>query len=226
MATPGQGALAATVGRRNVVGRSFHPTPFMPHTRSFIRRRPQGTRTLMLIMAAVMLLVGTCYVRLTGMMTHVVHTYKPAEAVARGNHDELARRFAGFPDPAAMISLEWNTYDNPVVNRPPYKLYISVQTRVPDLRRVMVDEVRIRSSRGRTYTFSDTLRWPLAIDIDPREEYAGMRLEPAFPFGHGEGEEITTRIRLRMVTSTGEERPVVLETRWVPVRVKRWVPIV
>lgn len=188
-------------------------------------RRQNSSRIPLYVGAVIMLLVGACYLRLNAMMTHVVHTYKPEEVVERGRHDELDRRSAYFPDAAAMIDLEWHTYHNEVIDRPPYKLAIGVQPRVPDLRRVMVDEVQIRSSHRRTYTFSDTLRWPVAVEIVPAKGGGYVILEPAFEFGHGEGEEITTRIRLRMVTATGE-RPVVLETRWLPVRVKRWVPIV
>jgi hypothetical protein len=188
-------------------------------------RRQKNSRIPLYVGAVIMLLVGACYLRLTAMMTQIVHTYKPEAVVQRGNPDELDRRPAYFPDAAAMIYMEWYTYDNEVIDRPPYKLSIGIQARVPTLRRVMVDEVQIRSSKGRTYAFSDTLRWPVVIEIDPEKGGGYRTLEPAFPFGYGEGEEITTRIRLRMVTDAGE-RPVLLETRWLPVRVKRWVPIV
>lgn len=191
----------------------------------YAKRRQGGSRTVLYATATVMLLMGACHLRLNAMMTHIVHTYKPEAVVERGSYDELDRRPAYFPDPAAMIDLEWYTYDNQVIDRPPYKLSIGVERRVADLGRVMVDEVRVRSSKGRTYAFSETLRWPVIIEIEPETGRGYQTLEPAFPFGHGEREEITTRIRLRMVTSAGE-RPVVLETRWLPVRVKRWVRIV
>lgn len=191
----------------------------------YAERRQGGSRIVLYATATVMLLVGACYLRLNAMMTHIVHTYKPEAVVERGNHDELDRRPAYFPDAAAMIDVEWYTYDNQVIDRPPYKLSIGIERRVPDLDRVMLDEVRVRSSKGRTYAFSDTLRWPVIIEIEPETGRGNQTLEPAFHFGHGEGEEITTRIRLRMMTSAGE-RPVVLETRWLPMRVKRWVPIV
>lgn len=160
------------------------------------------------------------------MTTQRVHAYKPAEAVKRGDREELRPRFSAFRDPAATINLEWFTYDNEVIDRPPYKLFIQIQPRVPDLQRVIVDEVRIQSSLGRRYAFSDTLRWPVTISIDHEHGYgSAARLEPAFMFGYRVGEEITTRIRMRMVTSSGE-RAVVLETRWVPVLVTRFSPIV
>lgn len=186
-----------------------------------VPRRRFGFR----IAAGVLLLLGgTCYAWIHDATTQTVHAYKPAEAVERGNRDELDDRASAFRDEAATINLEWFTYDNEVIDRPPYKLRIDIDPKRPDLRRAMIDEVRIRSSVGAAYAFADTLRWPVPIEIDP-ETGGSVLLEPAFWFGYGEGEEITTRIRLRMVTDAGE-RPVVLETRWVPVRVIRFVPIV
>ena len=172
-----------------------------------------------------LLLGGGCYAWMHSMTTYRVYTYKPAEEVRRGDADELRMRFSAFPDPAANIELEWNTYDNLEINSPPYKLFIRIEPRVPGLQRVMVDEVRIQSSLGRVYAFSDTLRWPVAIPIDHEEGHGTALLEPAFMFGYGEGEQITTRIHLRMVTSSGE-RVVVMETRWLPVRVTRFTSIV
>lgn len=172
-----------------------------------------------------LLLGGGCYACLHEMTTQRVQAYKPWETVERGNRDDLRRRFSPFRDPAATINLEWFTYDNEVIDRPPYKLFIRIDPKVPDLERVMVDEVQIRSSLRRSYAFSDILRWPVGITIDHKTGYGAVVLEPAFMFGYREGEEITTRIRLRMVTSSGE-RTVVLETRWVPVRVTRFTPIV
>lgn len=178
------------------------------------------------IIAAVLLLLGgSCYACLHEMTTQRVHAYKPAEAVERGNREELQPRFSAFRDAAATINLEWFTYHNEVIDRPPYKLFIRIDPKVPDLQRVIVDEVRIESSLGRGYAFSDTLRWPVGIDIDHEQGYSSVWLEPAFMFGYREGEEITTRIRMRMVTSAGE-RAVVLETRWVPVLVTHFSPIV
>jgi hypothetical protein len=172
-----------------------------------------------------LLLGGGCYAWMHSMTTYRVHAYKPAEEVERGNPEELRIRFSTFRDPAATIHLEWFTYDNEVFDRPPYKLFIRMEPRVPGLVRVMVDEVRIQSSLGRAYTFSNAIRWPVAIPIDHAEGYGFVLLEPAFMFGYGEGEQITTRIRLRMVTASGE-RSVVLETRWVPVRVTRFTSVV
>jgi hypothetical protein len=178
------------------------------------------------IAAAVLLLLGGgCYACMYELTTKRVHAYKPAEAVKRGDPEELRPRSSAFRDHAAAIDLEWYTYDNKVYDRPPYKLFIRIEPKVPDLVRVMVDEVRIQSSLGRVYEFSDTLRWPVPIDVDHEKGYGVTVLGPAFTFGYDEGEEITTRIRLRMVTPSGE-RAVVLETRWVPVLVTRFTPVV
>lgn len=175
--------------------------------------------------AVLLLLGGGCYACFHELTTQRVHTYKPAEAVQRGDPKELRPRFSTFHDPAAAIKLEWFTYDNQVFDRPPYKLFIRIDPKVPGLQRVIVDEVQIRSSLGRSYAFSDTLRWPVTITIDHADGYGGALLEPAFMFGYDEGEEITTRIRMRMVTASGE-RSVVLATEWVPVRVTRFTPVV
>jgi len=50
-------------------------------------------------------------------------------------------------------------------------------------------------------------------------------VEPALKIDYAAKEEISTRIRLRVVTDSGE-RQVVLRTRWVPVRVESFSPIV
>jgi hypothetical protein len=197
-----------------------------PGTSERFLPRPRRRVHPFTIGAVVLLLLGGgCYAWMHRMTTYRVHAYKPAEEVRRGDPEELRMRLSAFPDPAANIELEWYSYDNKVINRPPYKLFIRIEPRVPDLQRVMVDEVRIQSSLGRVHEFADTIRWPVAIPIDHEEGYGTALLEPAFMFGYGEGEEITTRIRLRMVTTSGE-RSVVLETRWLPVRVTRFTSVV
>jgi hypothetical protein len=184
------------------------------------RRRVYPIR---IAVAVFLLMGGGCYACLHEMTTARENAYKPREAVERGDREEL-RRASVFRDPAAAIHLDWRASVGERISGPPYWLAIRIEPRVPGLV-VMVDEVRIQSSLGRHYAFSDTLRWPVAITMRPEYGYGFVGLQPAFNFGYAEGEKITTHIRMRMVTPSGERR-VVLETEWVPVRVTRFTSIV
>jgi hypothetical protein len=169
-------------------------------------------------------LIGTCGVLLNEMTTTRVRTYKPVEVVRRGDREELRRRGTPLDLPGATLSAEWYTYDNEVINQPPYKLSIDLQAADDGVERIEIVEIELQSSRGRTYAFADTIAWPLVLRPGDRESVSG-KLEPAFEFGYAEGEEIVTMMRVRVVGPAGA-RMVVLRTHWVPVMVSYFSPIV
>jgi len=165
--------------------------------------------------------MGTCYAVLHEMTTMRVETYKPAEVVERRRKQELQDRCAEFVLREVTICMEWFTYDNDTINRTPYKLLIAAVRPAADLRSVMVEEIALSSSLGRRHVFADSLPWPLEV---PLADTADLLLEPALRIDYGAEEEISTRIRLRIVTASGERR-VVLRTRWVPVRIESFMPV-
>lgn len=110
------------------------------------------------LLGTMLLLMGSCWLLLDEMMTERIHTYKRAEAVARGDQDELGLRCSNFERPEATVCMEWFTYDNDAINQPPYKLAISVSPETKNLRRVTVEEVALTSSLGRRYEFADSIR--------------------------------------------------------------------
>jgi hypothetical protein len=120
--------------------------------------------------------------------------------------------------------MEWFTYDNDAINQPPYKLVVDVLPKTPELQRVLVEEIVVTSSVGRQYVFADSIHWPLEIALRPA--HAGWRkLEPAMRFDFHGREEIRTRVRLRFVLASGD-KSVTIRTRWVPVVVKQFAPLV
>ncbi|HEX8319277.1 hypothetical protein [Longimicrobium sp.] len=174
---------------------------------------------------ALFLVLGlSCYVVIGEMTTARVQAYKPAEAVARGDGEELRPRCSRFDVGQAWLCMEWHTYDNETINQPPYKLAIDVTPKTPDVERVFIDEIVISSNRGRRYAFADSIRWPVEVPLRPAEG-ARRKMEPAFHFDFGGGEEIQTRVRLRFVRASGATT-VVVRTRWLPVVVKHFSPIV
>ncbi|MBB4634253.1 hypothetical protein [Longimicrobium terrae] len=175
------------------------------------------------LLGTMLLLMGSCWLLLDEMMTERIHTYKPVEAVARGDQEELGSRCSNFELPEATVCMEWFTYDNDVINHPPYKLTIRVSPRTTDLRRVTVEDVSLSSSRGRRYAFADSIRFPVAVGLDTMRSW--LKLEPALAFDHRGGETIRTQTRLRLSLPSGD-RVVVLRTRWVPTVVERFSPIV
>ena len=175
-------------------------------------------------LGAFLVLAGTCYVAVAKATTVRVQAYKPAEAVARADREELRVRCSVFEFEQASLCMEWFTYDNDTINQPPYKLVIDVLPKTSELKRVLVEEIIVSSSAGRRYSFADSIPWPIEMALRPA--HAGWRtLEPAMRFDFDGGEEIWTRVRLRFVLASGE-KTVTVRTRWVPVVVKYFSPIV
>ena len=170
----------------------------------------------------ILLAMGSCYALLREMTTMRLETYKPVEVVERGRKEELEDRCAEFALREVTICMEWFTYDDDTTHRAPYKLLIAASRPAAGLRSVVVEEIALTSSLARRHLFADTLRWPLAV---PLGGTSVLLLEPALRLDYRAKEEISTRIRLRIVTASGARR-VVLRTRWVPVQVESFTPIV
>ncbi len=185
-------------------------------------REPPRRSLIGAAIVAVVLAMGACYAVLREMATMRVETYKPAEVVERGRKEELEERCADFALREVTICVEWFTFDNDTIYRTPYKLLIATSRPAAGLRGVMVEEIALTSSLGGRHLFADTLHWPLEV---PLGDTGALLLEPALRLDYRAKEEISTRIRLRIVTASGVRR-VVLRTRWVPVQVESFSPIV
>lgn len=167
------------------------------------------------------------------MGSYSVQTYKPFPFPPQ---EQLADRFALFPTKFGTIGIEWNTYDNKVINAPPYKLTFSIRDNISydrpgsykdrekfeKVEYVLIDKIQIKSDSQKTYTISDSHAFPIKLD---RDKYY-IELEPAFGFDFQGGEIVHTQIDIRFKLKTGEMVPESLTTEWHPIAIDDFAPVV
>ena len=157
--------------------------------------------------------------------TYYVEAYKPHDVVEARDEAALRARFTPFEFEHATVFLEWYTYDNAKINTAPYKLFVVVQPKSPLLRSVDIGGVSIESGLGHEYTFAPSTQWPTVLNVTNTQKRVSHTFQPGFMFRFQEEEEISTHIEIQIRTEENVQEETI-ETRWIPIRVKKAAPIV
>ena len=172
---------------------------------------------------AAVVLLGSCWFAFYSMTTEVIEAYRPDYQVRSLTADSLARSLVELRHGSVTLLLNWSTRDSPRPGRGPYNFEVVVRPMASNFRALVFDSIRISSDQTE-YSLEDSSRPPLRLERSARAWHNHV-FEPAFPFDHGGGEVVTTRMWYRVV-NTFDSIPQYEELRWVPIRTKRFVPIV
>ncbi|SMF67029.1 hypothetical protein SAMN02745866_04288 [Alteromonadaceae bacterium Bs31] len=154
---------------------------------------------------------------------YFVKAYKTESEIRRGDQVELLSRFSTIEFKDLYLHLEWYTYDNFIINRPPYKLLVVSEPKSSDFERIEIVDVALSSSLGREYSIdSGVLPVTLKNENMGRDSHT---FEPALSFRFGKKEKISSIIKLIIFTKNGVLEKE-LNLRWEPVEVKHYAPIV
>ncbi|QBG47702.1 hypothetical protein EGM51_09965 [Verrucomicrobia bacterium S94] len=170
-------------------------------------------------------LVVAFFAWLINMSSYYVEAYKPESSVISKNQDELHHRFTTFEYEDANIHLEWYTYDNQKINVAPYKLFVVVEPKSEELKKVNITSISISSSLGEIYEFSPSTQWPTVLNVTNVDRRVSHTFEPGFMFKFEEKEEISTQVEFEIKTKD-KVRKETIDIKWVPIRVKHAAPIV
>jgi hypothetical protein len=156
---------------------------------------------------------------------YYVKAYKSDAEIYRGNEQELKSRFTTVNFNDFEFFLEWYTYDNTFINRPPYKLFVVLAPKNQDLENVSIESVMLGSSLGNSYEISESVEFPVILRNNPELKRSSYTFEPAFDFRFSNEEIIRSEIVI-LITVRGKVERKVLKHRWLPIRVKHYAPIV
>ena len=192
-------------------------------TKSHEREREGQASTWRGVAVVLVIIVGGCWMALSAATTQVVEDYRPDYQVERLSRDSLARSVTRLQHNSVDLELSWSTFGNERFGKGPYRLRILVRPKAPNFQALVFDSIRVESG-VREYAFSDTLPWPLRIPR-PERAWTDRYLDPAFDFDYNGGEVVETRLWYH-IENTYDTLRHLEETTWVPVRIKRFVPIV
>jgi hypothetical protein len=156
-------------------------------------------------------------------MRQVTEEYRPDFLVESLTMDSLARRPMTLRHSSVELTLSWSTFGNDTFGKGPYRLRILARPIAENFEAVVFDSLRIESDRA-VYTFTDTMTWPLRI-ARSGAAWTDRYLDPPFDFDYRGGEAVETRFWYRIENSY-DTLASFEEIRWVPVRIKQFVPIV
>ena len=154
---------------------------------------------------------------------YYVKAYKTESEIHRGDQVELRSRFSTIEFEGLYLHLEWYTYDNFIINRPPYKLFVVSEPKSSDFERIEVVEISLSSSLGREYVI-DSGVFPVTLKNENMKRDSHT-FEPALSFRFGKKEKISSSIKIRIFTKNSVLEKE-LKLRWEPVKVKHYAPII
>jgi len=154
-----------------------------------------------------------------------VEAYKSASAIDKDLQELLRNRFTLIEFADVNLFLEWNTYDNEIINKSPYKLFIKVEAKNKNFRSIAIQDVIITSSLGKKYSFLHSVSFPVRLASDGGSKNKTYLFEPAFYFDFYRKEEVTTEISISIELQTKTIDKIV-KHKWLPIRVKNFAPIV
>lgn len=157
--------------------------------------------------------------------TYYVEAYKPEDVVASKDAAALRDRFTTFELDLARVHLEWNTYDNDVINEAPYKLLVVVEPLAPELRAVQISSLEVTSSLGSEYAFDESIEWPIIAEIAGDTTRLSWKFDPGFMFRFDDQEIVSSRVVLAFDDGAHLSEHS-LDVRWMPVHVRHVAPIV
>jgi hypothetical protein len=154
------------------------------------------------------------------------HAYEPSSVVAKGGLERRPGRFNDYRTQFALFSLEWNTYDNDKLYKPPYKLVIRISTVHSSVDSISLDKVTISSSLGNSYQIQPPSPLPMVL-FPPanKRKYSYTTFEPAFDFQFHDKEKIELTLEFTIRTSSGSVHETIRDT-FVPVRIKSFHSLV
>jgi hypothetical protein len=149
-----------------------------------------------------------------------VFEYKPTELIEENNRTLLKNRLNKFEYESVNVFLEWSTFDNNIIHRPPYKLYLVIEPRDSSLKRVLVTGIEVKSDL-QTYEVQDS--WPVEMSIEYGKRTSHL-FEPAFLFNFRDNENVRTKIDFEFISKNGIMKES-LVTKWAPISVTHVAPI-
>ena len=159
-------------------------------------------------------------------MIYYSQDYKPEELVLKNDEIGLRNRFYYFYEDKCRLTVEWNTYDNKVIYKPPYKLFM-VSSCKEIVEEVYVDSVKIISDKNKEYYFADTIRTPIYLYRSfRRDSLQSFQSEPGFDFNFSGGEKINMKFIYHIKSKNGNIETRKFDIKFIPITVKHYAPIV
>lgn len=156
--------------------------------------------------------------------TYFVESYKPKAVIGLDDTSLLESRFTSLSYEGFILHLEWFTYDNEVINKLPYKLFVVLEPLNDLVLGIEFLDVLVTSSKGYKYEFINGII-PFSLSNNSELKRSSITLEPAFEFDFHGNERIKTEMRL-LVKYKDSTHTYTIEHEWHPVRVKMYAPVV
>ena len=154
---------------------------------------------------------------------YYVNAYKTEHEINSLNDELLQSRFTTEEFKDFNLHLEWNTYDNQIINKAPYKLYLVLEPKSNYIKKIEINSVNLLSSKNTSYIVGSR-KWPVMLaNINNKRD--SVIFNPPFNFDFNNNEQIESIIEIKVIY---KDKAVLkkLRHKWIPIKVKKYAPFV
>lgn len=180
---------------------------------------------LIFLLIALISAITLFFVGLYVKSTYYVETYKPEQIALRGIQKELQSRFYDVNMNDYTLNIEWFTYDNKVINKPPYNLFLVIDPKNNKVNKVYIDKIKVSSTLDKQYKFDKELPRIIYKRTDGVLNRQSYKFSESFDFQFDSKEQIV--LTFTIVTEYDDQTiSKDFEIKFLPIKVKHYAPIV